>query len=425
MVEAILITVFFVLFAILSIKRPFWGIISVSVLLPTYLIRFSLFDIPFTLLEGMIIILTLVFLVKQIVRKELADSLRRFLASKFAFPILLLLIAATVAIFVTPDRSTALGIWKAYFIEPALFFFVLTSIVKTKKQLGQIIIALVASASFIALTAIVQYFAGWGIPESYSLEGARRATSFYGFPAAVGLFIAPILSLLLAWLITSGKKVTSNYKIWLPAGLAAIAMMLALLFARTEGAWLGVLIATFFVFMFTRYRLPALTVCLIALMLVLAIPVARDYFVTLATFQDVSGDVRLVLWQGTTRLIADNPVFGAGLAGFPELYEKYKEARHVELSLYPHNIFLNFWSETGALGLIALLLILFQYIKQGLKALSSRYSLPLLAAMSCILIYGLVDAPYFKNDLSVLFWIFIGLMILTTSDVAGEEETKT
>jgi hypothetical protein len=32
-----------------------------------------------------------------------------------------------------------------------------------------------------------------------------------------------------------------------------------------------------------------------------------------------------------------------------------------------------------------------------------------MAAMVAIIIYGLVDVPYFKNDLSVLFWTILGL----------------
>ncbi|NQV13376.1 MAG: O-antigen ligase family protein [Parcubacteria group bacterium] len=425
----IIITILLALYAVLSAKKTVWGVFGIAALLPTYLIRWQLVGTSSTLLEGMIIVLLLVFLVKQVAQKKLGRTIKESLRCRFAFPAFLLLVAATIAVFVAPDRLAALGLWKAYFVEPILLLFVFVNVVETKKQLRQVVIALAASATFIALTAIVQYFTGWGIPESYDLAGARRATSFYGYPAAVGLFIAPILSLVLAFVISNGKKAVANYKIWLPmptgrqaAGLAVCVMTLALVFAKTEGAWLGVLAATFFALLFTKYRLKIIVLGLVAVIILLAIPVTRDYIVTLATFQDVSGEVRIVLWQGTTRLLADNPIFGAGLAGFPELYEKYKEARHVELSLYPHNIFLNFWVETGVLGLVALLLIIWQYFKRGIKNLGvNHYALPLLAAMVCILVYGLVDAPYFKNDLSVLFWILVGMVVVTGNITKNEK----
>jgi hypothetical protein len=37
----------------------------------------------------------------------------------------------------------------------------------------------------------------------------------------------------------------------------------------------------------------------------------------------------------------------------------------------------------------------------------------LLGAWTTILIHGLVDVPYFKNDLSVLWMLLVGLTILT------------
>lgn len=187
--------------------------------------------------------------------------------------------------------------------------------------------------------------------------------------------------------------------------------------AKTEGAVISVLVATFFILMFTKYRKFIIISTLIIILLIFLIPQTRDYIVTLITFKDVSGDVRIALWQGTLRLIKNHPIFGAGLAGFPELYKQYKEAKHVEISLYPHNIFLNFWVETGILGLISLIWIIVNYFREGFRKYSLRtkhYSLILLAVMICILVYGLVDAPYFKNDLSCLFWIWIGLMVVTT-----------
>lgn len=33
-------------------------------------------------------------------------------------------------------------------------------------------------------------------------------------------------------------------------------------------------------------------------------------------------------------------------------------------------------------------------------------------AMIALLVYGLVDVPYFKNDLAILFWIIVGIVIV-------------
>jgi len=40
----------------------------------------------------------------------------------------------------------------------------------------------------------------------------------------------------------------------------------------------------------------------------------------------------------------------------------------------------------------------------------------LLSAMVVIVVHGLVDVPYFKNDLAVMFWALIALMSLVDSN---------
>jgi O-antigen ligase len=295
----------------------------------------------------------------------------------------------------------------------------LIDIIKDKKDFKHIVSALGISAFILSGYAIIQYFTGWGVPVTYSFEGLSRATSIFKYPAALGLYVAPIFVVISSFFIMSWgkdarKKLFKNDLII----IAALAVMgLALIASRAEGAWIGVVMAIFFTFMFTRYRWSALIIILVFALVIMLVPTARDYVFTLITFQDVSGDVRLAIWQGTWNLIKSNPIFGAGLAGFQTLYAQYKEAKHVEISLYPHNIFLNFWVETGIFGLAVVILLIFQYLKKGLTSIKKyhklqlkSYKISLTAVMICILVYGLVDVPYFKNDLSILFWIWIGLL---------------
>jgi O-antigen ligase len=85
--------------------------------------------------------------------------------------------------------------------------------------------------------------------------------------------------------------------------------------------------------------------------------------------------------------------------------------------MYPHNIFLNFWSELGILGALLFCWIIAKFLWQSSRFFwtqkdnPERYiALGLMTSMIVIVIHGLVDVPYFKNDLSVLFWISIALI---------------
>ena len=120
--ELFVIAIILLIFAIICIKKLSWGVILIAALLPTYLIRFQVCNIPFTFLEGMILTLTALCLVKEISQQSLFKKLSRLPHNKFTLPAVLLLIAATIAIFTAPDKMAALGLWKAYFVEPILFF---------------------------------------------------------------------------------------------------------------------------------------------------------------------------------------------------------------------------------------------------------------------------------------------------------------
>ena len=61
----VIIFLFAIFFSYLSWSKLEWAVLLMIVALPTYLIRFSVFDLPMTLLELMILILFFVWLVTK------------------------------------------------------------------------------------------------------------------------------------------------------------------------------------------------------------------------------------------------------------------------------------------------------------------------------------------------------------------------
>jgi len=100
---------------------------------------------------------------------------------------------------------------------------------------------------------------------------------------------------------------------------------------------------------------------------------------------------------------------------------KKKVWRPVEIYLYPHNILLNFWSELGLAGCSCLFGLLESFcLFQSRVYKNTKYKIPntkylflgLFCSMIVIIIHGLVDVPYFKNDLACLFWILMAILSL-------------
>ena len=443
MFYGILISVFLILFAYFSWRNLLLATTFIVAFLPTYLIRFDVGPIPFTLLEGMILVLFGVWGMKTViadlslraqrseakqspeVRGLLRRSLRSFLAmTPWNWLIFLWLIVATVSIFISPNLHGAAGAWKAYFIEPILFLMVFLSVIKTKKDLELIFYALGFSAIYISFFAIYQKFTGFAIPYPWQEEAVRRVTSFYRFPNAVGLYLAPIVVLYAGLLFNKIQNTKyqilatkSVFSIWyLVSGICL--SLLAIIFAESEGAYAGILAGVFFLgIMIKKLRWPTLIFTAIFAIIIISIPQLRNYTWRQISFQEDSGKVRTEMWQETWEMLKDRPIAGAGLVGYQETFDAYHKARHIEIYLYPHNLFLNFWSELGLAGLMIFLLIIATFFYQlrvtNYELRITNYALS--AAMVALLVHGLVDAPYFKNDLSILFWLTIGVSILLTS----------
>ena len=420
MFYGILISVFLILFAYLSWRNLLLATAFLIAFLPTYLIRFSIGFVPMTLLEGMILVLFGVWAIKLKVKNEkLKVTVKSLKFDKWAWLIFLWLIIATVSMFISPNLRGAAGAWKAYFIEPILFLMVFLNVIKTKKDLELIFYALGFSAIYISLFAIYQKFTGFAIPYPWQEEAVRRVTGFYRFPNAIGLYLAPIVVLYAGWLIE--KLQITNYKLQIALyQLSVILLSVAsIIFAESEGAYAGILAGVFFLGIMTKkLRWPTLIFTVIFAIIVISVPQLRNYSWRQISFQEDSGKVRTEMWQETWEMLKDRPIVGAGLAGYQETFDAYHKARHIEIYPYPHNLFLNFWSELGLAGLIAFLLIIGIFFY---KLLFAHCSLPnthyfLASAMVALLVHGLVDVPYFKNDLSILFWLTIGVSILLTRE---------
>ncbi|MEA3249143.1 MAG: O-antigen ligase family protein [Patescibacteria group bacterium] len=389
-------------------------------LLPVYLIRFTitlpfgpLDGLPTTLLEIFFVVLFLSWL---LFGKE-GQKGQKVGLCVWLPGITLLLIGSVVGVLVSPDPIAALGVWRAYFLEPVLFFVMFTDMVRDASTRRMVLGALGISISVIGISAVYQKVTGFGIPNPVWVpEEVRRVTSFFGFPNGVGLIAAPITVLMAGWTVSSTRKdgAFRNLTVFLLGGMAAVLGVLSVLFAVSEGAMLGVAAGLLvFGLLYRPLRKAALIVLIAACALTIFYKPLTDYTSLMLSMRDDSWHVRQIVWQESLDMLYDRPIMGAGLAGYQTALEPYHEAKHIEIFMYPHNFLLNFWSETGIIGLAGFLVIVWTFFMVAIRLYRDRKGewLPtgVIAAMIALLIHGLVDVPYLKNDISLLFWIIIGL----------------
>lgn len=167
------------------------------------------------------------------------------------------------------------------------------------------------------------------------------------------------------------------------------------------------------------------------------------------TLKDFSGEVRKQQWRETFMMMKDGGrwFFGTGLSGYqaaikpyhqegiyfnaerdPDFRrkivlfdQKYRSAhwRPVEIYMYPHNLILNFWTEMGLLGVLAFIFLVGSFFRAGYllfandKLNDSKEKfilLGMLGAMMVLVVHGIVDVPFYKNDLAVIFFCILGVI---------------
>ncbi|MEI6627570.1 MAG: hypothetical protein WCL61_03170, partial [bacterium] len=225
--ETVLILVYLLVFGTLAWRKTTWALYLITALLPTYLIRFDLWRVPLTILEGMILSLFIITLVqKKIDWLKIRQNI-------FFWPIIALLLIATVQIFVSKEVIGAMGIWKAYFIEPILFLMIVISNIKNNILLTRVINALGISVWYLSLIGIWQKFSAFGVPDAFlNTNGTTdRIVSVFGYPNALGLYLAPIVMLYSFWFWQKGSITSKAWRL-----LTVILGLSAIILAQSEGA---------------------------------------------------------------------------------------------------------------------------------------------------------------------------------------------
>lgn len=142
-----------------------------------------------------------------------------------------------------------------------------------------------------------------------------------------------------------------------------------------------------------------------------------------------SVDTRERLWRAAVEEIRKHPLFGDGLGNVSWMRRYIPRKRLVGTELVDaHNLFLDFWTKLGVLGLLSIFWLIFSFAGLVVSALrggdaeSRAVAGGLLAAMIAALVHGQVDAFYFGLQIAVLFWFILGVAQVA-AEVAERDPT--
>lgn len=375
-------------------------------LLPTYLVRFSIGPLPTTLLEVMIWVLIIWWLAYG---KKSWHELGLLIKNNRALAIAsgVFLLGATINTFISPNLRAALGEWRAFYVEPIIVALIAATIVRTRADWCKLAVGLVAGGIVTAALAMYQHFTGWMVPYSFwANQNSYRVTGWYGFPNAVGLWLAMLMPIAAYLALQKNNLYRALGLVYIPLGLAGI------IFAKSTAGLMGVAAAIgVALIVWRKTRWFAVVGAILALIGVYLLPTNSGLKQELLA-QNRSGQLRRDMWSETITYLKIHPLRGAGLVAYSDEIRPFRQDKRIEVFHHPHNIVLTMWINIGLLGLIGFISIIvisfFQLLTPAFKT-HDDLAIMLLAALATWLMMGLVDSPYIKNDWSIFFWLLIWL----------------
>lgn len=384
-------------------------------LFPLYLLRGELLGLPITLTEVALIFVFLFFLTQVDWWKK--SWWVRHWHWKTLLPLGLFFLAAVIGVLVAPELSTfvdgseflgqrrALGILKGWVFAPMLFFFMARVAFREKKSLIPL-----ALNALLATALVLSGHAMWQVLTDNFTTMDGRASGPFESANYLALYIGPVL----VYTLTRFLHSNGNER-WI-MGLSAAVIGMALFFTQSYAGWIAVVSAMALVLILEKRVKKQWVFALGALgALLLLSQLGSDKFVQFLEFTErSSSSVRLEVYEISLALLKDSPLFGIGLGQYEQMYqvnapEILGQAPMEWVMIHPHNIFLAMWLNMGLLGLVSFVWLV------GKASLWLRekdeYRRIAVFMLLTLMVHGLFDTPYFKNDLAFEFWLLMAILL--------------
>lgn len=467
-------TVFLILAAgtyfVFALFRLEFAVLCLSLFFPLYLLKGDIAGVPFTLTELLIYVTALAFILRWI--KELAvpagrwgslfESIKEYISPRESFVHRYRYLLAGLAFFVGaalltffatereivlidgqifPGLRVAMGIFKGWIVSPILYLLLLLAASRSTRQALTVLDGYAVSAVALGLWGVYQV-----VTQTYVTPDARASGPFES-ANYLALYIAPatlyMLVRLREVLFRKGGLLKAT-----PASLifvGSLVLLSALVATKSYAALLAAVFAALFYFGMEyagiRRNKKAKNLpwkfmigggAFVAVLIFVVFLTDPDKWQAMFQFaQRNSSSVRIEVYAISWGLLAKNWLLGIGMGQFPALYqvEAVNILGHVPYEwnmLHPHNLFLAMWLNLGLLGLMSFLYILAlclqkawthfrTFARQEITGLG-KMTVLLFSLLLIVFIHGFFDTPFFKNDLSLLFWMVAGLLYAVRDD---------
>lgn len=303
----------------------------------------------------------------------------------------------------------------------ALIYFVIVNMIRSQEMIIKSIACLMVSGFLTAAYGIYQNYFGtanttWQDVEMFT-EITGRVVSTFENPNVLAEYLILVIPFgIIAFFTmkkTSSKLTSMGY---------TLCTLLCLVYTWSRGSWLGFIFSSAILFIILYKR--AVAVYIGALFTIPFLPFVLpdtivQRFLSIGNLADSSTSYRVSIWIASFKMIKNFILsgIGVGLEAFKMVYPEYSLAG-IESAPHSHSLYLQICVESGILGLLMLILIIFfflQYCFTGILKTSEKYLKLFISAGMCatigFLLNGFTDFIWYNYRVYFMFWLVISLTV--------------
>lgn len=434
-----------VVVAVLVFLRPEFAVVLLAFTIPFGSVReFSAGGFTVTASDGLVALLAASWVGAMVVRREL-----RFTWSPLAVPMLLFLGWAVFSVTVA-DRIGAPLPQVIKWVQFAIVFWFVASVVRTTGQRRIIVLALLAAGLAEAMLGAYQFLMRVG-PDGFILFGRFiRSYGTFGQPNPFAGYVNTVallgLGLLAGWVVRD-RGMLRRPEGWFVLGVTAVAAV-AVAMSFSRGAWIGLGVGACAIVVASDRR--AIRVVLAAVLaaglvgllgafdllpaaLAERLSSVTNYFglfdarTVIVTPENYAVVERMATWQAAAGMWQSSPTTGIGLGAFNDAYPTFSLPGWDYTPGHAHNLVLNALAETGLVGLVLWIgflggqaVVIARAVRQGWDGNPWAWpvALGVMGAWLAILVHNMLDNLY-VHYIQLQVAILLGLC---AAWVAGQRE---
>lgn len=380
---------------------------------------------PTMALLGLILLTAVSFFIRLFRDKSM--KLRSTILDYFVILFGMVLLYSFITSYTPGSSMLALLIHMAFIV----FYFILVSTIKTRRQLYFLAALLVLSTTIASLYGLYQLKTVGATSEAWVdttlFEDIKaRVGSTFENPNVLGEYLVLIIPVAIA-MLWGQKNWLSKLAI---LGLTAI-MLGCLVYTYSRGAYVGLMLA-FALFAVLRDRRFVILGVVGLLMLPFVLPASViNRFASIGNLNDTSSFYRISVWLGSLKLAQDYWLsgIGLGLEPFKLVYPKY--SLNAAYAHHSHNIYIQLMIETGIAGLLMFFAIIAVYYKTLLAGFYktkdkfiSTFMIAVASGMAGYLAQGMVENIWYNNRVLLTFWVMLAFGVIAKALITEDNEVS-